>query len=116
MFPDADTVEARAHQPADDPPGHGPDDRLADEVPRRPRPPPFRERPSGGQEDREVDERERECVIEARLRGESKAGLVVLVVDLLALPVPGPLHLHVGGQHRVGGGRVRPREESRPPG
>ena len=58
--------------------------------------------PERREEDRGVDERERQPVVEPGLAGQGEAHLVVLV-DLLDLALEGrPLHLHVRGEHRVG--------------
>ncbi len=51
---------------------------------------------TGGDQDREVDEREGERIVEARLRGQAEAHLV-------AVALAGRPDLDVGRQHRVGG-------------
>ena len=72
---------------------------------------PLRHRPERGEEDRRVDERERQPVVEPGLAGQGEAHLVVLV-DLLGVALEGrPLDLDVGGQHRVGGCQRGPEQQ-----
>ena len=101
-------------QPTADADEHADDD-LADQLPGDPRRPPLRHRPDRREEDRRVDEGERQPVVEPGLARQGEAHLVVLV-DLLVVALERrPLDLDVGGEHGVGGRQRRP-EEQRPPG
>jgi hypothetical protein len=99
---EGDPGEQPAHQDAD----HDTDDHLPDQLPGEPPCPPLGHLAHGHQEDRGVDEREGETVVEPGLRGQREAHLVALV-DLLArlLLLGGGRtpDLDVGGEHRVGG-------------
>ena len=97
--------------PADGHPDEHPHDDLADELPRDPAQAPLRHRAHAREEDRRVDERERQAVVEPGLAGQREAHLVVLV-DLLGLTLEGrPLHLHVRGEHRVRGRERGPEQQ-----
>ncbi len=86
--------------PADQQPDEHSDHNLADDLPGHPADHPFRQRRPGGHDDRRLDERERQGIVEAGLAGQGEPDLVVFV-DVFTLVGGGPLHLYVGRQHWV---------------
>jgi len=89
-----------------------PQQRLADEFPTQP---PQQEVPDLlllREEDRRVDERERQGVVEARFRGQGEPHLVALpdVVEFLGA---GSLDLDIRGEHRIGGRQRRAQQQGR---